>query len=90
MFTAKPMPGKFEGNRSQLLAQVVYNASLGGNLEWEAGDVDLGGWYGLVLGKQHDFLIELDNHGFVAVEVLKKADTKRETDGIDADFAETY
>jgi hypothetical protein len=64
--TLNPHPGKFEGNDSQLLAEVVYNKSLDGCCE-ELGDVESFGWHGLVRGKRYTFILSEGSSGFVYV-----------------------
>ena len=41
-------PGKFEGNRSQWVVELLHSASLDGCDE-VAGDVQSTGWYGLLV-----------------------------------------
>jgi hypothetical protein len=79
MYTKATRPGKFEGNRSQMLAEAVYDASLNGP-DREAGDVsELGWWAGMVVGKRYTFIITEDNDGFVDVETFRNGDRAIET-----------
>lgn len=71
MYTHKPSPGKFEGNSSQLLVEVVYQASLDGTSEeWNFG-VD---WSALINGKRFSFIIHEDNLGFIDVGIYDRRD----------------
>ncbi|MGL5936215.1 MAG: hypothetical protein ACRCZI_11415 [Cetobacterium sp.] len=76
MYTTKLRPGKFEGNRSQLLAQVIYQASLDGAND-ELGDTDGFGFYALVQGKRYAFILCEDTQGFVSVQYGDKSKMMR-------------
>jgi len=70
MFTKVTRPGKFEGNESQLIAEVVYEASLDGVQE-EWGDVLQDGYYyALVEGRRYSFIVKEDSYGFVQVFIF--------------------
>lgn len=77
MFTKNLSPGKFEGNHSQLLAEIVHaTASDGGTseeLDFGSGDgyVD---WFGLVNGKRFSFVVHETDQGFVDVAVYNTKD----------------
>lgn len=66
MHTDHPSPGKFEGNRSQWMAQAAYAASMEGADE-EFGDASQGEHVCLVLGKRWGFIVVEDSNGFVGV-----------------------
>ena len=71
MYTQNRRPGRFEGNRSQLLAEVAYKTSL----EWFhdcAGSITSWGvFYALLHGRRYSFIVEEDEQGFVSVTVYK-------------------
>jgi hypothetical protein len=77
MYTIEKRCGKFEGNRSQLLARAVYEASLVGYADiLTAGD---GSSVCLVHGKRYSFLIYESQSGFVYVETyVSKREAERE------------
>jgi len=66
MYTEHPYRGKFEGDCSQKMTEVVYNASLNGFGD-NLGDVADFGHYSLVVGKRYTFIVHEDNQGFVTV-----------------------
>ncbi len=60
-------PGKYEGNDSQLEAEIVHMASLEGCSE-TVGDVIERGWHtSLVLGRRYGWIVYEDDLGFVDV-----------------------
>lgn len=74
MKTLNPSPGKFEGNDSQLVARVAYEASLDGCAE-TIGDCSEIGWHAsLVTGKRYSFIVYEDDLGFVDVETFRNGD----------------
>lgn len=67
MYTAQRRPGKYEGNRSQLMARVVDNIVSNGCADEELGDVSWFGHYAMVIGRRYTFLVYTDSNGFVNV-----------------------
>ena len=59
-------PGKYEGNSSQLKAEVLHKVSLDG-LAGEFGDVQYGGWFGLIIGTNNAWIVGEDNYGFFTI-----------------------
>jgi hypothetical protein len=86
MYTAKPYPGKFEGNRSQLLAQVVYNADMDGANEVcsEEGF----GHYALIKGKRYWYILHENEQGFVSVDYGPSSEMLPEWDKVQAAYSE--
>lgn len=66
-------PGKFEMNRSPLMAELVYSASMHG-VEEQAGDVSIVGYACRIDGKKHSFIVEEDCAGFVYVQAFPLGD----------------
>lgn len=66
-------PGKFEMNRSPLMAELVYSASMNGVIE-QAGDVSAAGYACRLDGKRHSFIVEEDSGGFVYVQAFPLGD----------------
>ena len=87
MYTKNGYPGKFQGNRSQLLAEVAYTASLDG-CNRELGDVDGFGWYGYLHGNQYRYIIHEDSQGFVTVDHGSPVEMDKDWQRIEADYAE--
>ena len=61
----KKFPGKFEGNRCQLLAEHLYEKC--GEQFWldAAGDCSIGGsWYAILPHNKKWYIVEEDNYGF--------------------------
>jgi hypothetical protein len=66
MYTQKRVPGKYEGNQSQLLAEVLDNVIGNGFADDEIGECDSMGHFALIHGKRHSYIVETDNFGFVS------------------------
>jgi hypothetical protein len=82
--TMNPYPGKYEGNHSQWLAEIVHHASMDGCDE-EFGDVcDYGFWAGVLHGKRYNFYLTEDSQGFVTVFYAKVGDI------LDFDYSESF
>lgn len=67
MYTLHPHPGKFEGNRSQLLSKVVYEWSRDGMCEL-IGNSETFGYYAYIEGKRYHYILSEDSQGFVDVD----------------------
>jgi len=77
MYTEHKHPGKYEGNGSELLAEIVHAASLDGSCDG-CGDVTEVGWYAsLVEGRRYGFVVVEDELGFVDVTVYDTVDEAR-------------
>ena len=59
--------GKFEGNESQLEAEIVHSASLDGTCETMGDVIELGWHASLVLGNRYAWIVYEDSQGFVDV-----------------------
>ena len=59
----KRHPGKFEGCDDDRLAEVLYSVSQDGCDE-DCGSVDELGWYGLILHRNHGYIVSEDSQGF--------------------------
>ena len=62
-YTENPSLGKFEGNYSQWLAEVLY-AGPALNDEWSPPHDGYVDWYGLIDGRRHSWIVHEDNDGF--------------------------
>jgi hypothetical protein len=64
------MPGKFEGNENEQLAELLHEASLNGELDEEIGSVDELGWYGRFIDRVDLFyyILNEDSQGFFSYE----------------------
>jgi hypothetical protein len=59
------VPGKFEGNADEALAERLYDVTMDGGQDDEIGTVDELGWYGLILGFEgKSYVVEQDTYGF--------------------------
>ena len=79
MYSTRRSPGKFEGNESQLTAQILYNVVGEGFVSDEYGEVDgPDGWNGIIRGTRYGFLLHEDNQGFFSYQYtsLKEADAR--------------
>lgn len=75
MYTHHPLPGKYERNTSQLIAEIVYAAaSDGASKEWDFGRGDGHmDWNGLIEGKRFSFIVHNNDHGFVDVAIYDRS-----------------
>jgi hypothetical protein len=87
MKTLRPHPGKFEGNESQMLAEIVYNASMEGCCE-ELGEVDGFGFYAFVKGKRYGFIMSEDSQGFVSVYYYTLSEARQKWAAIEKEYEE--
>lgn len=87
MYTEKPYPGKFEGNRSQALAEVVYNITLDGCCD-DLGDVEGYGYYAFVRGKRYGFIVSEDSNGFISVDHDPLPEAEAKWSRLQADYAD--
>lgn len=71
MYTKKPKYGKFEGNRSQLLAERVYSTSMLG-VDEQAGDTSAGIYICRLSGVRYSYILQENEQGFIFVEVFEK------------------
>jgi hypothetical protein len=67
MYALKTYPGKYEGNNSPLLAEVV-NRRVNDGFAETCGDVESVGFFAYVKGKRFHFILSEDSQGFVMVE----------------------
>ena len=89
MHTSKPSPGKYEGNRSQLVARVIDNLVGNGFADAELGDVDTFGYYAMVVGKRNTYLLSQDSQGFVFVDYGDHQTCKERWAEIEAEYQDT-
>ena len=88
MYTINRHPGKFEGNASQLVAEVLHNVTLDGGYDRECGDVETT-WYALINGKRHSWIVAEDSQGFVTyIQYKRKLEAARDFDGIEDSIAQ--
>jgi len=83
MYTANPYPGKFEGNRSQLLAQAVYNAYADDVCSEEGF-----GHYALIKGKRYWYILHESDQGFVSVDYGPSSEMLLEWDKVQAAYSQ--
>jgi hypothetical protein len=88
MYTQKRNPGKYEGNKSQLLAQVLDNVIGNGFADEEIGECDSMGHFALVQGKRYSYIVETDNYGFVSYVYGTKKEMVERFEGIVKDYEE--
>lgn len=74
MRTITPDLGKFEGNRSQMIARAVHNTVGNGGASCELGDVQDFGYYALVTGKRYTYILEENDQGFVHVAIFSHSE----------------
>lgn len=83
----KRYPGKFEGCDDDRLAEVLY----GCDTDADCGSVDELGWYGLILHRDHGYIISEDGNGFFCYEYHDtKEDAQAEFARIESAIAEEY
>lgn len=88
MYTINRHPGKFEGNASQLVAEVLHNVTLDGGYDRECGDVETT-WYALINGKRHSWIVAEDSQGFVTyVQYRDMFEADNDFDTIESEIAE--
>ena len=60
------MPGKFEGNENEALAEKLYEFTLDGQCDREIGSVDELGWYGVLIDEHFKayWIVDEDSNGF--------------------------
>jgi len=91
MYSLTKYPGKFESNRSQLMAEIVSNRVNEGFGE-TVGEIDTFGFYAYVVGKRFAWILSEDSQGFVDVETFTdQAQAAKEWDKLElayADFCE--
>ena len=81
MYTITKHPGKFEGNESELVAQVLYDVVGNSGTTDEYGECDGPyGWNGLILGKRYGFLVTEDNYGFFRYSWYSRKEAKERFD----------
>ena len=83
MYTQQPHPGKFEGNRSQLVAQVVYNATPD-----EVCSEEGFGHYALVKGRKNWYILHESDQGFVDVEYGPSGEIMPAWDRIQSEYSQ--
>jgi hypothetical protein len=76
------MPGKFEGNADESLAERLHQMTLDGGPDEETGDVQESGWYGLLIDTGEDdaphAIVEEDSQGFFSYESYENEAEARE------------
>jgi len=87
MRTLNPRPGKFEGNSSQLLAEVVYNVGSNGFAS-EVCSAEGFGHYELIKGRRYWFILCEDGQGFVSVECGTSGELLTTWDKIEHEYSE--
>ena len=94
----RPGPGKFEGNPSRTISEVLHDWTLDGSIDAELGDVEGFGWYGLIVeispkdtvicalwGKS--FIVHEDNQGFFDYTEYETEKTAREDwEALESDY----
>lgn len=86
----KRYPGKFEGCDDDRLAEVLYNISQNG-CDADCGDVQTTGWYGLILHRDHGYIVEEDSNGFFTYTYYPmRGMAQSEFDNISSAIAEEY
>ena len=73
MKTLSRHPGKFEACPSEFVARTLYEITMNGGHDEEAGDVESTGWYALIQGKRYGFIVEENSQGFFTYEVFPMA-----------------
>jgi len=63
-YTDATVRGKFEGNDSEWVAEVLYEFCANGAYSEELGDVQTYGWAALIKGKRWWFIVDEDSNGF--------------------------
>lgn len=74
MYTATKQPGRFEANRSSLLAEVLNNIVGNGFASDEIGDCETTGHYARIDGKRYSYLLETDSNGFICYQIVPKTE----------------
>ena len=86
----KRYPGKFEGCADDRLGEVLYQLSLDG-CDADCGDVETTGWYGLIIHREHGYIVSEDPQGFFDyAEYDTKEEAQAEYDRIEAEIADEY
>ena len=71
MYTKVNRPGKFEHNKSQMVAGILLDICNDGS---HGDEIDFGelytDWYGLIKGKRNYFIVHEDNNGFFSYDAL--------------------
>ena len=88
MYTEKPYPGRFEGNSSQLVAEVVSNVVDNGFALSELGNVESFGYWAFVKGKRYGFILSQDNNGFVTVSHGALAQAQAQWEKVEQEYKE--
>jgi len=84
------VPGKFEGNADEALAERLYDVTMDGGQDDEIGTVDELGWYGLILDFEgKSYVVEQDTYGFFTYSEFDSADAARTAFGqVEKSYAE--
>jgi hypothetical protein len=84
----KPGPGKFEGCGDERLAEVLYDITMDGCTA-DCGDVETTGWFGLIVHRDHGYIVSEDSQGFFDYAYYEtKEETQKAYDRIESDIAE--
>jgi hypothetical protein len=60
----KPGPGKFEGCHDKRIARVLYDIAGMSGCDEDIGSVQELGWFGLIIQRNHAYIISEDSQGF--------------------------
>lgn len=86
----KRYPGKFEGCADDRLAEVLYDITMNG-CDADCGDAETTGWYGLIIHRNHGYIVSEDSQGFFD---YTSCDTKEEAqveyNRIESEIADEY
>ena len=85
--TRKRYPGKFEACDDDRLAEVLYSISQDG-CDDSCGEAEYFGWYGLILHRDHGYIVSEDSQGFFDYTRYSSKDAAQST--FDAIAAEEY
>lgn len=84
----KRYPGKFERCDDDRLAEVLYSITMNG-CDADCGDVQTTGWYGLILHRDHGYIVSEDGNGFFDYTYCDTRTTAEEIYGkIETEIAE--
>lgn len=72
------MPGRFEGNADEALAERLFDVTMDSGQDEDIGSVDELGWYGLILDFEgKSYVVEQDTYGFFGYVEYESADAAR-------------
>ena len=83
----KRYPGKFEACDDDRLAEVLS----GLDCNEDCGEADTTGWYGLILHRDHGYIVSEDSQGFFSYDYYPmRGMAQSEYDNISSSIAEEY